>query len=86
MDKSDQRLYSIKIPTCPIACGNDMVYDIVNENGVVVGAIVRHWKVDGKLLHYTFKIEFPENIDVITKALIMGASMLVVSFVWHLNA
>ena len=27
----------------------------------------------------TFKIEFPDNIDVATKALLMGATMLVVS-------
>ena len=27
----------------------------------------------------TFKIDFPDNIDVTTKALLMGATMLVVS-------
>ena len=27
----------------------------------------------------TFKIEFPDNIDVPTKALLLGATMLVVS-------
>ena len=31
----------------------------------------------------TFKIEFPDNIDVATKALLMGATMLVVSIFIH---
>ena len=28
----------------------------------------------------TFKIDFPDNIDVTTKAILMGATMLVVSY------
>ena len=33
----------------------------------------------------TFKIEFPDNIDVATKALLMGATMLVVSTYFNIS-
>ena len=40
----------------------------------------RGWCAESLTDTDTFKIEFPDNIDVTTKALLMGATMLVVRF------
>ena len=46
----------------------------------MVGEIAKKWRgwlAEGLTDTDTFKIEFPDNIDVTTKALLMGATMLV---------
>ena len=55
---------------------------IENLAGIALGEISKKWRGCGteSLTDMdTFKIEFPDNIDVPTKALLLGATMLVVS-------
>ena len=46
-----------------------------------MGEISKKYKVNGSMHHWTFDIEFPEDADLASKALLMGASMLAVSIV-----
>ena len=47
-----------------------------------MGEISKKYKVNGSMNHWTFDIEFPEDADLASKALLMGASMLAVNTVW----
>ena len=50
-----------------------------------MGEISKKYKVNGSMHHWTFDIEFPEDADLASKALLMGASMLAVSTYYYLN-
>jgi len=79
-DKNEQKLYDITGPCCPISCGGDVPFQIENSGGIAVGEITKKWRgcfAEALTDTDTFKIEFPDNIDVTTKALLMGATMLV---------
>ena len=54
---------------------NIFEFQIENEAGICVGEIIN----TAPSTNYEFKIEFPEQIDVRTKALLMGATMLAVN-------
>ena len=54
---------------------NIFEFQIENEAGTCVGEIIN----TAPATNYEFKIEFPEQIDVRTKALLMGATMLAVN-------
>ena len=61
---------------------------IENAGGITVGEIKKKWRgwcAESFTDTDTFKIEFPDNIDVATKALLMGATMLVVSILIYLK-
>ena len=56
---------------------------IENAAGITVGEITKKWRgccAEAFTDTDTFKIDFPDNIDVTTKAILMGATMLVVRF------
>ena len=58
-----------------------MYTQIEDDGGSTLGKIVKKWRgcfSETLTDTDTFKIEFPDNIDVTTKALLMGATMLVV--------
>ena len=44
-----------------------------------MGKITQKGLINGNPYHFTFNIELPDNIDVNSKALLMGAAMLIVS-------
>ena len=57
-------------------------FHIENKNGLAVGTITKMWRgalVEALTDMDTYKIEFPENSDVNTKVLLMGAAMLMVN-------
>ena len=54
----------------------DIFFQIENESGIQVGQIIN----TAPVTNYQFKIAFPDQIDVQTKALLMGATMLAVRF------
>ena len=57
-------------------------FPIENQAGIALGEISKKWRGCGTEAFTdlsTFKIEFPTNIDVATKALLLGATMLVVN-------
>ena len=56
-------------------------FQIIDPSGTDVGCISKQWM--GALTEFfmdkdTFKIDFPENINLETKAVLLGATMLVV--------
>jgi hypothetical protein len=53
---------------------------IENQAGIAVGEISKQWRgcgVETLTDMDTFKIEFPDNCDLATKSLLLGATMLV---------
>ena len=57
-------------------------FQIIDPSGTDVGCISKQWM--GALTEFfmdkdTFKIDFPENITLETKAVLLGATMLVVN-------
>ena len=57
-------------------------FQIENAGGIQVGEITKKWRgccAESFTDTDTFKIDFPDNADVTTKAILMGATMLVVS-------
>jgi len=81
-DKNEQKIYDISGPCCPFSCGGDVPFPIENQAGIALGEISKKWRGCGAEAFTdmdTFKIEFPDNIDLATKALLLGATMLVVS-------
>lgn len=79
-DKNEQKIYDISGPICPISCGGDVAFPIENAGGIAVGEIAKQWRgfcAEALTDTDTFRIEFPDNIDVTQKALLVGATMLV---------
>ena len=62
----------------PLTDHNIFEFQIENEAGTCVGENIN----TAPATNYEFKIEFPEQIDVQTKALLMGATMLAVNKVY----
>ena len=81
-NKNDEKIYDISGPCCPISCGGSVPFPITDQSGTDVGEISKLWRGcfnEAFTDLDTFKIEFPDNIDLETKAVLMGATMLVVS-------
>jgi len=69
-NKNRQKIVNISGPCYAVSCG-EISFMIENEAEVSLGEIKKEWK--GLRL---FKIEFPENADVESKALLLAASLL----------
>jgi len=79
-DQKDQKIFDISGPCCPISCGGDVNFPIENSGGISVGEISKKWRglcAESFTDTDTFKIDFPVGADVTTKAILMGATMLV---------
>ena len=70
------------LPLCDNS-GEDIhqIMQIKNDAGIPYGTINKEWNGWSRIYesNQKFKIEFPTNIDDKTKALLLGATMLVVS-------
>jgi len=79
-NKNEEKIYDISGPCCPFSCGGSVPFPITDQSGTDVGEISKEWRGCMKESFTdldTFKIEFPQNITLETKALLLGATMLV---------
>jgi len=79
-DKKDQKIFDISGPCCPVSCGGSVPFPIEDSSGTNVGEISKQWRgffSEAFTDTDTFKIEFPDSITLETKAILIGATMLV---------
>lgn len=76
---SGDSVFKIKAPCCPCSCGSDVVFEVMTPEGSI-GSIRRTWKgccteccTDAD----NFCVTFDKNLDVRTKAIILGAAFLI---------
>lgn len=79
-DQNDEKIYDVTGPCCPInVCGGGVPFKIEIPGGETVGEITKKWRgffAEALTDSDTFKIDFPGNIEVSKKALLVGATML----------
>uniref|UniRef100_A0A8D0GHU9 Phospholipid scramblase n=1 Tax=Sphenodon punctatus TaxID=8508 RepID=A0A8D0GHU9_SPHPU len=79
--QNEKKMDVLKIagPCCPYSCGSDVNFEVLSVDGTPVGRICRQW-TGWMRESYTdadnFGIQFPLDLDVKMKALIMGACFL----------
>lgn len=82
MDEHGQRILTVKrVWACN--CSGEVTFKIKNLNGEVVGNITKNWSGLAREFFTdadNFTITFPVEFDVKTKAVLIGACLLVVSF------
>ncbi|KAK7047721.1 Phospholipid scramblase 3, partial [Halocaridina rubra] len=70
-------------PTCPCSCGSDVVFEVLSQDGAVkVGTITKQWRgfcAEAFTDTDNFGITFPLDMEVKSKALLIGAMFLIVS-------
>ncbi|XP_065090010.1 phospholipid scramblase 1 isoform X3 [Ochlerotatus camptorhynchus] len=80
LDVAGNAVLRIKGPGCNFTCFNDVEFQIVSLDGVQVGSIVKHFTglIREALSDFdNFTIQFPRDMDVGTKATLLGAVSLI---------
>uniref|UniRef100_A0A8C1MF35 Phospholipid scramblase n=1 Tax=Cyprinus carpio TaxID=7962 RepID=A0A8C1MF35_CYPCA len=74
-DMSKTKALSIEGPLCAISCCGDVDFDVTSKDGHSVGRISKQWT--GLTDTDNFGINFPMDLDVRMKAVLLGASFLI---------
>lgn len=80
LDASENAVLRIEGPGCNFGCGDDLEFSILAMNGSHVGSIVKHYNGFIKEIYTdfdNFTIQFPRNLEVKTKATLLGAVNLI---------
>jgi hypothetical protein len=70
--------------SCPGSCGCDVKFHVQNPDGEEVGEITKEWSgmlVEGFTDADTFGVNFPHDLNVRAKAMLLGAVFLIVSYI-----
>ncbi|XP_068230569.1 phospholipid scramblase 1-like [Palaemon carinicauda] len=77
---SGDRVFKIVAPCCPCSCGSDVVFEVMDPQGMAKGSIRRTWKgcctecfTDAD----NFCVTFDPSLDARYKALVLGAAFLI---------
>lgn len=79
-DASGEPQLTIHSPVCQCRCCKDVIFRIKTVDGTEVGQIRKQWGGMGKETFTdadTFGVTFPQDLDVLTKATLLGATFLV---------
>ncbi|KAG0713608.1 Phospholipid scramblase 3 [Chionoecetes opilio] len=78
---SDDVVLRIEGPVCAISCGDDVVFKVLSEDSSVqVGTITKQWRglcAEAFTDADNFGLSVPVDMDVRTKALLLGALFLI---------
>nr|XP_055055001.1 phospholipid scramblase 1 isoform X2 [Misgurnus anguillicaudatus] len=79
-DMSKTKVLSIEGPLCAISCCGDVDFEVQGKDGHPVGRISKQWSghiKEGLTDSDNFGINFPMDLDVRMKAVLMGACFLI---------
>ncbi|KAK3887916.1 hypothetical protein Pcinc_007999 [Petrolisthes cinctipes] len=78
---SGDEVLKIEAPVCPCSCGSDVNFNVMSADGSVeVGRITKQWRgccAESFTDADSFGVTFPLNMEVRTKALMLGALFLI---------
>ncbi|XP_071534250.1 phospholipid scramblase 1-like [Panulirus ornatus] len=78
---SDDVVLKIQGPACPVSCGNDINFKIfTGDDSAQIGLITKQWRgfcAEAFTDADNFGITFPMDLEVRTKALLIGATFLI---------